>query len=105
MPPTTWKDLAKVEEPYEHLEVDPARWDPIGTQVRMEACANALLDLYRQLGEGQKKILELGVRSGPEYKTLRGEQIILESKEKALEKKWHTLRSRSYIKKQEENVS
>ena len=105
--PTTWQDLAKmVEDPYEQLEVDPARWDPIGTQSRMEKCTNALLDLYRRLGEVQSEISGMKeTRSGDAYHAARDRAIPLENQVKALELKWKTLKNRGYIKHQEEQVS
>ena len=102
--PLQWKDLTKVEDPFEYLEVDPVRWDPIGTQSRLERCTNALCDLYRQLGEINTKIANLkGVRSGDEYHGLRAQAIPLEKQIEALEKKWETLKNRSYVKNQEYN--
>jgi hypothetical protein len=103
--PKTWADLAEkaklVEEPFEVLEVDPARWDPVGTQSRMEKVTNALLDLYRQQGENKKTLTELGVRSGDEYKAVHGAQLVIDSKIKALEKKHETLTGRAILKNQE----
>jgi hypothetical protein len=101
----TYADLAKqaalFEDPMELLEVDPIRWDPDGTQSRMERITNALLDLFRQQGELQAKITNLGVRSGDDYKNARSTLYTVESKIAQFEKKFDTLKNRSYTKRQE----
>jgi hypothetical protein len=101
----TYADLAKqaqlFEDPMELLEVDPLRWDPDGTQSRMEKITNVLLDLFRQQGDLQSQITKLGVRSGDDYKNARSTLYLVEAKIAQLEKKFDTLKNRSYTKRQE----
>lgn len=102
----TYRDLADqaklFEDPYtDLLEVDPIRWNPVGTQSRMERISNTLSDLYRQQGELQSTIARVGRSGGDEYKNARTDLYIVEGKIKALEKRWDTLKNRGYTKKQE----
>jgi hypothetical protein len=101
----TYADLAEqaklIEDPQELLEVDPVRWDPLGTQSRMEKIANALLDLFRQQGDLQARISTLGVRSGDDYKGARSDLYVIEAKISAFEKKYDALKNRCYTKSRE----
>lgn len=92
----TWKDLANFEDPFDTLEVDPARYDPDTLGRRLLRITNTLIDLFRVQGENQKKITDMGGKkkeTAAEYQPLRSEQIIIESKIEALKFKYNTLRS------------
>jgi hypothetical protein len=101
----SWTDVAKeesmCEDPAEFLEIDLMRWSPDGVMVRLLKVTNALVQMHKEYSERQKEMNDLGLRSGPQYRPLRGEQIILEGKIKSLERKADSLTSLKIHKMQE----
>ncbi len=90
-----WKDLTMMEDPWEQLEIKPAQWTPEMLQERMLKITNGLTNLYRQQGEHQKTISEMGGKKagGQSYTITRGNLYIIEAKIEALKIKHDTLRS------------
>lgn len=104
----TFKDLADrakmLEDPYEPLESDPLRWDPITTQVRMERIANTLGLLWERMGE-LEKIKGNSDRKGQAYREAQDEVHALDAKIDTMKKRWETLKNRCYVKADEWRVT
>lgn len=89
------------EDPFAPLDIDPARYDPALSARRLVGITNALMSRYQRHGDNQAAITIMGVRTGDEYRKVRGDQYKVEGEIKALELKNATLTSINFMKNHE----
>lgn len=86
------------EQPFEPLNLDPARWDPNGAGRRFVLINDALMVRYKLVGELRRSGAGTAERKSDDYKNRRGQQYEVEAEIDALQRKYDTLKTLFFVK-------